>query len=449
MTWFKSVTVLASMFLFPLAACAGEIHVHAGESIQKAIDAAGTGATIHIDAGIFPEHLNITKSIILDGAGWDKTILKPGDHFTVHSNAEKIAFADQLEAAKNRNEQMRLVAEYLHESIAPTVMVQSAKEVTIRGLKISGIAPSKSTDSGSECLVMFKNSGAKIIDCAILGPSNNGVIVTDDSDVQINHSLVAAVWGTGVAVYPRTADDSAQVHLSGSDIRNCYYACVTIRGHGSTVADCRISGAAWHGIRYDDSSPVITGNLIFGNARSGIYASGTTHAVVRDNIFWKNEMDAISCWFGNADTIKQNTIVENLREGIDVLGESRPTIVANLFVDNPTGLNIGKIAGHGDAVGNPILEKNWFWKNGANLQRLTKPEPVSTTSTHGVDPEFIDVAAHNFSLLPDSPAREAGAGAATLLSLSSPWKLQPEEKSIIPKTDTRDFSKWNRVAAIR
>ena len=51
---------------------------------------------------------------------------------------------------------------------------------------------------------------------------------------------------------------------------------------------CR-SGTAWHGVRYDDASPTLTANHIFANARSGIYASGKTSAIIKDNLFTANE----------------------------------------------------------------------------------------------------------------------------------------------------------------
>src|SRR5205814_8851535 len=140
-----------------------------------------------------------------------------------------------------------------------------------------------------------------------IGPSNDGIIATHNSDLQMQHTLVAAVWGTGVqAQRSRNGSTVAKVHLRDCDIRNCYYAGVTLGSDESTVENCRISGAAWHGIRYDDCSPTIQNNLIFANARCGIYASGSTHATIRNNFFWKNEMDAISCWFNNNDTIERN-----------------------------------------------------------------------------------------------------------------------------------------------
>ena len=52
----------------------------------------------------------------------------------------------------------------------------------------------------------------------------------------------------------------------------------------------------------------------------------------------------------------------------------------------------------------------------------------------------------NFRLAADSPARLAKAGAADPIAFASPFPIQPEEISIIPDQDTRDFSKWKKSA---
>lgn len=436
------------LFLFSIALRAADIHVAAGQSIQNAIDAAPAGATIQIDAGVFDEQLTIAKPITLQGAGWDKTILKPTSKNKPHTDAEKIAFANRLEATTDQNKRMALVYEYLGRQDPPTVSINSAAGVTITSLKIQGIAPSVFPGSGSESLLSIDHSGVRVTDCALIGPSNDGIDIANDSHIDIQNSLVAAVWRTGVAIYvDRSGSTASTVHLSHCDIRNCYYAGVVIRGDGSTIDHCRISGAAWHGVRYDNCSPTITDNLIFGNARSGIYASGNTHATIRNNIFYNNEMDAISCWFGNRDTIERNTIVHNLREGISVLGSSQPFLIRNVVADNPVGITCSAIANEGDAVGAPKLEDNWFWRNDQAMQKAQKAEPAPAGSATQ-DPQ-IDNTVADYSLLPDSPARKAGVGADEIASSSDHWPIQKEETAMIPTSDSRDYNLWKKPPAIQ
>lgn len=452
MRWFSGLVAAACVLALTVlsqGADTADIHVRKGESIQKSIDAANPGATIHIDTGVFRERLKIDKPITLLGAGPDQTIIKPGDAVPHHTDAEKIAFADAVEKAPSDRQLRRIVSEYLGLQTAPTISVEGINGVILRGLKIQGVGPGKMPGSGSESIVEFDHSQGQIIDCAIVGPSNDGIDIAAGSNVEIRHTLVAAVWSTGIVIGPgERGGQNSRALIDNCDIRNCYYAGIVLRGEGTTIENSRISGAAWHGIRYDDCSPTITGNFIFANARSGIYASGATHAIIRNNIFFKNEMDAISCWFNNTDTIENNTIYGNLREGISVLGNSKPLIAKNVLAANPVAVSCSAIEGQGDACGQPTMQNNWFWNNTQPIMQLTKAGPVPPDNTAS-DPHFESVADYDFFLKSTSPARQAGAGANEKVELASSWPTQVEETAIIPTTDTRSWDQWKKPPAIR
>ncbi|MEA2709191.1 MAG: hypothetical protein QOF78_1792 [Phycisphaerales bacterium] len=445
--WLTVAIILACAVSPAHAAAANEIAVAAGDSIQEAIDKAPEGATITLAAGVFPQSVTITKRLTLQGAGWEKTVVGAEKQASL-TQKDKDEFFAALEATSNKEERARIAIAFATGQAKPTLVVKNAKDVVLRGIKLRG-PPSGSADGGltAESLLTFDNAAGTISGCAVVGPFMNGITVLGGSDVKIEKSLVAAMWGTGVAVAQR-----AKLHMSESDIRNCYHRCVTLSSDDATIEKCRISGSAWHGIRYDHCSPKILGNHIFANARSGIYASGRSAASVRGNVFWKNEMDAMSCWFDNSDTVESNTIAGNLREGISVLGGSKTNLSRNVFVDNPVAVLCSKIASRGQTpqdapVGNPTIEKNYFFRNAKDhvITEAVSPAPPGNETT---DPK-VGGPSENFALAADSPARKANAGAADPIPFASPFAIQPEEKSIIPDSETRNYSKWKKLAAAR
>ena len=319
---------------------------------------------------------------------------------------KKDEFFAALEATSDPQERAKIAVAFANRQPPPALTVKNAKGVVLRGIRFRGPATGDSRGVlSSESLVSFVNATGSMRECAIVGPFMNGVTILDGSDVQIENSLVAALWGTGVAAGPGT-----KLRMCDSDVRNCYHRCVTLVTDQATVERCRISGSAWHGIRYDNCSPKILNNHIFGNARSGIYASGRTTATVVGNVFWRNEMDAISCWFNNVDKIEHNTIIGNLREGIAVVGGSKPTLSRNIFARNPIAVTCSKVASTGQPLaeapsGAPRLEANFFFENPRQVQdgEVAKPLPPGNQSA---DPKVAG-AGDNFRLAADSPARLA------------------------------------------
>ncbi|MBN2132616.1 MAG: right-handed parallel beta-helix repeat-containing protein, partial [Sedimentisphaerales bacterium] len=290
--------------------------------------------------------------------------------------------------------------------------------------------------------ISIERSGVRLSDCAVLGGPGDGVRVFGGSNVEVERTLVAAVWGTGVVIGDKAGLPS-RVRIHDSDIRNCHYAGVRIAaGNDETqIERCRISGAAWHGVRYDDVSPAVIDSLIFSNARSGIYASGVTAATVKGNLFYANEMCGVSCWFQNKDLIEGNTFAANKRSGLEVCGASKPTIRGNIFYASPTGVSTGDIGSDSPFAksdGSVAMQGNLFWAN----EQDVKAQVDAETDRMRIDPGFAAPEVKDFSLQADSPARQKGIGAAKLIPLQSPWSLQDEELAIIPKGDTRDSRQW-------
>jgi parallel beta-helix repeat protein len=461
-----SALVLSLMLLSPIkvfAAETGKILTVAADgsgthtSVQAAIDDAPDGAVIRIAPGVYRENLVIRKSLTLEGKDWQQTTLSAKLLWNGSAEELKSLYQQRMKDAGPGADREAVQAKLLKELFKPVLSVEVAREVVIQGLKFTNPKQGSKQGSPPDVLIRLKSSKAIINNCALVGSPGSGIEVADGSDVEIRNSLVAAMWNTGIAVGSRGTKASNLV-VSDSDVRNCYYSGIVIRSGNNNVRieRWRVSGAAWHGIRYDDASPRITGNLIFSNARSGIYASGNTSAIVQNNLFYRNEMDGISCWFNNRDTIENNTFACNLSAGLDILGASAPTIQSNVLTGHPTALYqriIDSNKPSAQTLGAPRLQENLFWNNQKNWVRMSKPADPSKqqpetlalgeeTRSFEADPKFNNPQAGDFSVASDSIVLQHHLGAVNPLGIQSPWPLQPEERAIIPDTDTRDYSKW-------
>ncbi len=352
---------------------------------------------MRIAPGTYRERITIQRSVVLEGAGADR----------VH-----------------------LTASYDLHPPAPTLRIESAGNVAISGIKISRPGVHDGGGIGSSNIVEVDRSSVRFERCAVVGSPGHGITIGGASDVQIRGCLVAGVGNTGIRIMPGTPDAKPNVRVIDSDVRDCYHRGITIGVSSAWIEGCRISGSAWHGIRYDGVSPTIVSNAIFGNARFGIYASGETGATVRGNLFFENGMCGIGCWFQNADRIEGNTFVGDRRAGVEVLGASRPSILRNVFFRLERGVRVSKIGGnheHAEPSGEVAIQGNVFWqvKNKAVWKQAL--DAAEDNRNVVVDPGFVDVDARDFALKKGGAARKKGIGAASPPSLRSPWAVQPEE----------------------
>ena len=393
------------------------IDVAPGTSIQAAIDSAPEGATLRLAAGDWQERIVVNKPLTIEGAGWEKTSISIEEPSSEELEKAGREVSLRARSASNAEERKAAEVEAIKQLYQPAVWVRDARGIAIRSLRVQG----KSTRQGSaSTLVYVQGSQGSLSDCAVVGPYGNGVQIGTGSELEVRRTLVAALWGEGIIVHGVTgrAGETAvgSLHLADSEVRSVYHYGVAIgRGCDSTVIEnCRISGTAWHGIRYDDASPTITGNVISGNARSGIYASGSTHATIRGNLFWRNEMDGISCWTANTDTIEENTFAGNLREGIAVLGDSKPILRRNIFTRSPIAIVCGKITSRNGAatpMGAPVLEANLFWETEVAL-KLGADSKEAPEGSLLVDPQFRSAEQNDFTLNPGLARAQGHTGAA-------------------------------------
>lgn len=425
-------------------------------SIQAAIDAAPDHARIQIAAGSYDERLVIGKPLTLEGEGWQSTkIANTNDGKPWDFEALQREFVPRLQEAPSDEERRALLEAFKRNVQELSHLLDCRRgQVILRGLRFSLPALPLREGLLAVPIIEVHNSSAELEDCALVGSPGNGLRVVGRSTVRVRNCLVAGCWGTGIVIGARRGDEAglkAEAEIIGCEVRNCYYAGIVVRRQDFvSIRGCRISGAAWHGIRYDDASPTIADNLIFSNARSGIYASGETGARVIGNVFWGNGHNGMSCWFQNGDTIEHNTFVANHRAGIEVLGSSEPQVRRNLFAMHPAAVtmgNIGSDSPYARVADTLDFTHNFLWQNGQAVIRWRPRENDSEPRAH--DPMEVDasnrIGGPQLGELPrDSSVGAPGLGASGAIVFDSPWPLQPEEHAMIPPGHARDSRLWQR-----
>ncbi len=421
-------------------------------TIQQAVDAAPDNAVVRIGAGTWEESVRIDKPITLDGGDWQTTRLVGGTQVEVSEEVMQALhrILREIESDETRGE---VVAAFRRAyGTSPPLTVTKTTGVTVKNITVLLQSAVRKGSFGDQAAIAIQDAEATVASCAVLASPGQGVGIYGDSHVTVRDCLVANSWGQGIRV---GIEESGTVEILSCDIRNCVYSGISIGRGGDNVAvrDCRIHGTGWHGVRYDSSSPRIERNLIYDTAVSGIYASGQTSAVVRDNLFWRS---GISCWFQNADTIERNTFVGDrhaespggLTVGVSVLGASAPKIRENIFVQGKNAVLLGDIGSDSPfakSTGKVNLAENVFWDNERALARSVQTEEGSVDVREESlpegnlreEPQFADAANRDYSVSPASALRTKGIGAAGFPAFASPWPVQPEESRAIQAVKER------------
>jgi parallel beta-helix repeat protein len=386
-------------------------------SISAALDAAPAGAVIRVGPGTFDERLVVAKAVTIEGAGADKTtIVGPGD------------------------------------AAHPTLRIAGVRGVVVRGLTLTGRGAHVAETLAPGAVVDVSDASVRFENVAVVGGPASGVVIGQGADVEIVGCLVAGVWNNGISVGP-AGDHSHRVRIAQCDIRNCWSRGITIgRGNRDVVIEgCRISGASWHGIRYDSAAPTVTGNVIFDNVRSGIYASGTTEGHIEGNLFFENGMSDVSCWLDARDLIEQNWFVNSKREAVAILGASAPVVRKNVFYGCKTALMASGIAdGKGpqsQCAGGGAIEDNALCNVGTKFQ---KPSADGKGVVDAALPEGNKTIDMRFDgekrpLTRESFGRQAAADGAKPLTFESPWPARPEEAATAPKPEPEDLGGFKPI----
>ncbi len=426
-------------------------------SIQAAIDAAPAGSIVRIGPGTFHGAVQIKKPLTLEGAGADRTILSanwislrelilegkgvPDKDKEAFNKLQKIA----IEKEKGEGPvTMQLIHAYGPE---PTLAVKETNEVVIRGVSIS--MPGEVQNGGwqSSPMAFLENAGTTIENCAFVGSAVEGVEIKGVSNVTMHECLIGGIRASGVIV---KAASRSKVTISDCDLRGCGYAGVQIEGAGDvTVSRCRISKVDFHGIRYDNASPKITGNVFTDINRAGIYIDGKTQGKISENLFFDCGVAG-----GTEDEIFNNTFIRKngpsaawhdfsaMGNSVTSKGSLHHNIISGynhaliLFSTGQKPLKFENLKFESNfchTAKSAIIHSHRAEQNKSKTPGST-PETVDVPLPKGnwqLQVQFTDPEHGNYSLSPQIEWLDRNCGATKHASLKSPWPEQDAERAML------------------
>ena len=241
-----------------------------------------------------------------------------------------------------------------------------------------------------------------------------GGIVVDDSSPTIRNCTItdnnAFYSGGGIFVWGGSPVIESNT-ISGNTVDRWDGGGIAVWGGTPTISENLIEGntaSSGGGLIVNGySTATVDGNNIVSNMVTGPSADGggisiaggsivtVTNNVIASNIGWNGDGIVVSQEDSDARIIN-NTIVSNSAEGIQA---NQGTVLArnNIIYGNDGGL-------HNYASGATISsDHNAFWENGWDYLNVT-PGPGDIS----VDPLFVDAAAGDYHLYPDSLCTDRG-----------------------------------------
>jgi nitrous oxidase accessory protein NosD len=333
------VVALAVLFGFALPASARGRVVHAGQSIQAAIDAAAPGDTIIVGSGVYHENLSITKDdlrIIGSGATLEPPAT-PGA-----STVCDLVFADDPSQVPPASNGVCIAGEVDFDTFLVTDPVSDTR---ITGLHVDGFAASgimqvggedsrfihnDLSDNGEYGIFALLSTGTQMIANHASGSGEAGLYVGDSPDADarlvandLSHNLFGIfvrdaqhldITGNrvhdncaGVFVLADAPGPAGDARLRGNQVENNNQLCTIPEDEGGgTIGGIGIALSGAHGV--DIRGNIVTGNTApagVGDEHAGIAVvtgdGGTvaTDNTVKGNIIKDNSPDIL--WDGAGD----------------------------------------------------------------------------------------------------------------------------------------------------
>lgn len=305
------VAVIA-LLLFPLGARAGDIGVPSAAypTIQSAIDASQPGDRIFVEAGTYPERLDLTDRQALSLRGKGEVVV----------DAENAGPALAITGSRD------IVVKNVRftNSLGPLVQIEFSKDIAIKKCEIDGSERGAGIETRRSHRLRFTRNVVDRIDGTCIA------INRDDLDLPSRNTTVSRNKIRGCLNLERTLDDIAiWAHASDSQISDnrirgtlttgaITYGIWADGGQGVVISGNKVRDANSTGIRAFGGEHVVEDNLTIGGT-SGISARGN-EVQVRDNRIKRPRGQGM--FVSGADFLGENNWIQDAgREGMQVGGE--------------------------------------------------------------------------------------------------------------------------------
>ncbi|MCS7240408.1 MAG: right-handed parallel beta-helix repeat-containing protein [Candidatus Bipolaricaulota bacterium] len=273
-----------------------EIFLRPGQSIQAAIEAATSGATIRLSRGTWVENLRLEKSVVLRGEGPDATIIqaeRPGP---------------------------------------PVIWVGKEAKVVIEGITIkSGRGGYLSPELSSAGLFAAEQATVELRQVKVTQNAASAVFARDQASLALHNSELSENARYGVEAWGQ-----ARLWL------------------GATKVVQNSMGGGWASEKsYVEADKAIIQN----NLALGLWLRDTAAAKLWDTDVRENQGPGIRGQDGASVTILASRICANRDAGLELLGNATLVAYGTLFQENWTGLEIK--GGSAEVHGCMLFSNRW------------------------------------------------------------------------------------------
>lgn len=296
-------------------------------TIQEAIDAASSGDTVLIKAGIYEELLTFKDGINLQGEDRDKV--------KVRCNAKSGSVVTVNKCRKGNITELT----FEHSSVNPDDMVGEKR------LKIP--------------LIIMSESSISIVRCTISGGVNNGILIQGAGECKILDSEISDNGWNGIAV----TGSGANPVIKGNQCSNNREHGIYFGEGAEGLAKQNIcTNNKCHGIIVvgKGTSPILKRNRCSTNGGNGIYFDSGTVGLAEENICTGNDYNGISVMGkGTNPTLTGNDCSSNKKNGIWIGKQARSIAENNTCQNNKLhGISVN------DKDTSPTLKRNRCSVNG-------------------------------------------------------------------------------------